>query len=136
MFRSFVFSQFYDLRKNGKDPLKARTHVILLVSVMIGLATFLIWMLAVKFNLLDMPTKSRGYSGRFIGKVIGLVFLGVVFGLSYLGLGKKMIERYWIEFQGLDETTQEAESKKGTRLFVISFFSLLAAVVIMAITSL
>lgn len=135
MFKRIVFNQFYDLQKNGKDPLKARLNVLLIVSILIGLFVLLFFLLANSW--FSFPRlRTYGLSGKSIGKMIGLLFLGVVFALFYLGLGKNLIARYWAEFEQLDEQTQEAESKKGARYFLIPFFILLMSILILGISSL
>lgn len=129
MFKRILFSQFYDLKKHGKDPLKARTGALLLMAILLALLLVDSYLLYIQVYSESLPVIRTAFSGKLIGKLVGLVFVGIVVGLSYLGLGKKKVEKYWKEFEQLDEYTQQEEHKKGLVLFIVPLFILLGGLI-------
>lgn len=134
MFKRIVFNQFHDLIRQGKDPMKARTNALMLVSVLLLLPLFILFFLNVDWlasHFSDMA--QSGISSRFLGKVLGVLLLVSVFGILYLVLGgKPRFERYLAEFYALDEQQRQSESKKGSLYFLIPFFVMLGLVLYLA----
>jgi len=137
MFKRIVFNQFYDLTRQGKDPMKARVGAVMLLSVLIILPLFILFFL----NLDWISSNFRGVggsglSGKTVGKLLGAAILGLVFGIIFLVLGSKSrFERYWAEFSQLSDEQKRAESKKGISYFLVPFFLMLALVLYMAFQS-
>jgi amino acid transporter len=134
MFKSIVFSQFYEIKKQGKDPLRARPLAILMVFILLALLMLFIFLLVKDVSALsDFGMQGGKTRSKAVGRVVGLIILVVVYALTYLGLGENLIKRYLIDFEKLDAATQSSESKKGLRNFAISLFTLLALIIGLAI---
>ena len=134
MFKRIVFNQFHDLIRQGKDPMKARTNALMLVSVLVLLPLCIFFFLNVDWLASHFSGVSKsGMPPRFLGKVLGAAVLAAVFGILYLALGSKArFERYLAEFYALDEQQRQSESKKGSLYFLIPFFVRLGSVLYLA----
>ena len=134
MFKSIVFSQFHEFKKQGKDPLKARSLAILMVFILLVLLMLFLFLLLKDISTIpDFGMEGGKKRSKAAGRVVGLGILGIAYLLTYLGLGENLMKRYLIDFEQMDTGKQHSESKKGLRYFVISLFTLLALIVGLAI---
>lgn len=134
MFKRIVFNQFYDLSRQGKDPMKARVNSVLLLSVLLILPLLILF-----FFYIDVCVTTFGLfsgmslGGRPVGNVLGLVLLCAVFGCLYAVMGNKArFGRYWNEFQELGNDEKRMESRKGMYYFMVPFFLMLALILYLA----
>lgn len=134
MFKRIVFNQFHDLIRQGKDPMRARTNALVLVSVLVLLPLFILFFLNLDWLASHFRGASQsGLGARFLGKILGAVLLASVFGVLFLLLGgKARFERYLSEFYDLDEQQRQSESRKGSLYFLVPFFVMLGLVLYLA----
>jgi hypothetical protein len=129
-------SQYYELKKSGRDPQKGRLNGTLLSAVIIILAMVGIGLAANKFiggHLLGGLSNS-GFSGKFIGRIVGLVLLLVVGGTLSFTYGNqqnynKMIQRW----EQLPADVLEQTVKTALKIFGITFGLFLVVIVIVAV---
>lgn len=127
IFEAIFMSQYAELKKNGRDTSKAKINGIVLVGVMLMLNVFTI-VLFVVFHMegsaparwLDDVGDVFG-SGRSGGRLMALVSMAVLCGITYLWLGSdKRYQQMITEFEGLDAIAQKAMSKRGLMYFIVS----------------
>lgn len=134
MFKRIVFNQFHDLIRQGKDPMKARVNVLLLVAVLVMLPLIILFFLNIDWLSVHVRCVSGlGIPGRLLGKLLGLSVLASVLGMLFLLLGKKArFQTYLNEFYTLNEQQRQQESKRGLLYFLVPFFMMLALVLYLA----
>ncbi len=126
-------SQYYELKKSGRDPQKGRLNGTLLSATVIILAIVGIALVANKFIgshwLGDLS--SSGFSGKFIGKILAIVLLLVIGGALSLTYGsqanynKMMLKWEQSPVDVLEQTIQSA-----LKIFGIAFGLFLAVVLL------
>ena len=121
-------SQYYELKKMGKDPMKARLNGTLLSAVVI-LLLLMPFILIVNhyfphnfiYRFLSYINNGMG-GGKFAGKVLGLACLAIIAGLLYLTIGsKKNYESKMVEWSMLPETVLQKSLKTSLVIFFCSF---------------
>jgi len=123
------FSQYYELKKTGKDPMKGRLNGTLLSATIIILNLVSLTLLLFKVAPHSDITRSihhafSGYqgSGRAMGKLLGLLLISVIGGLLWLTIGseasyKRIAEKYML----LTEEEQKKTIKQSLIIFLFSF---------------
>lgn len=126
-------SQYYELKKSGRDPQKGRLNGTLLSAVVIILAMVGIGLAANKFTgshwLSDLS--SSGLSGKFIGRMVGLVLLVVIGGTLSFTYGSrqnynKMIQRW----EQLPAEVLEQTVKTALKIFGVVFGMFLVVILV------
>jgi hypothetical protein len=123
------FSQYYELKKTGKDPMKGRLNGTLLSATVIILN--LVSLILILFKVAphsgivhSISHLFSGYegSGRGLGKLIALALLVVIGGLLWNTTGseasyKRIAEKYL----QLSEEAQQKTVKQSLYIFLFSF---------------
>jgi hypothetical protein len=134
---TIYFSQYYELKKSGKDPMKGRLNGTLLSATIIILnlvsIVLLLFKLAPHSSLaMFISNIFSGYSGsgKALGKLIALVLLAVVGGVLWATIGseasyKRIAEKY----QTFTEEEQKSTVKQSLLIFFFSFAVFLVLIV-------
>ena len=129
IFSIIYFSQYYELKEKGKDPLKGRLNGTLLsaVVIMLNLVSLGLIVAAVSpHNLFVQKITDffEGFSGdaKSTGKLLGLLLMIITGGLLWLTIGSKkgylkIAERY----MQLPDELQKKTIKQGLVIFLVSF---------------
>ena len=126
-------SQYYEMKKSGRDPQKGRLNGTLLSAVVIMLGLVGIVLAANKFigsHLLN-SLPSLGFSGKFIGRIVAVVLLIAIGGTlrftigSQVNYNKKMLEWEQLPVEVLEQTV-----KSSLKIFGITFGVFLLVMVI------
>lgn len=129
-------SQYYELKKSGRDPQKGRLNGTLLSATIIILATVGIGLAANRFmgsHLLSGLT-SAGFSGKFIGRILGLVLLVVVGGALSKTYGSQAnYNKMMLRWEQLPVDVLEQTVKSALKIFGITFGVFLVLVVIVVV---
>lgn len=117
-------SQYYELKKSGRDPEKGRLNGTLLNATVLILGLIAIVVLINKFagNQLVNSLPSWGFSGKFIGRIVAIVLLLVIGGTFSLTIGSranynKMMQRW----EQLPVAVLEQTIKSALNIFGITF---------------
>ena len=117
-------SQYYELKKSGRDPQKGRLNGTLLSAVMIILAMVGIGLAANKFTGSHWLSglSSVGFSGKFIGRILAIVLLLVIGSTLNFTYGSrqnynKMMQRW----EQLPVEVLEQTVKTALKIFGIVF---------------
>ena len=132
------FSQYYELKKSGRDPQKGRLNGTLLSATIIILNTASVFIILFKVAphlsivqwLKDLFTGYEG-SGKMAGRFIGAILLIAIGGLLRLTIGSeksynKIAEKY-LQFP---EEVQQKTIKQSLFIFLFSFVLFLILVFI------
>jgi hypothetical protein len=132
-------SQYYELKKMGKDPMKGRLNATLLTAAMILL--LLICVGVIVDHTASRPVISRfflhgigkGMSGRSLGKIIALVGMASIGGLLYVTYGsearyKRMIE----EWDQLPDEVLKKTPIRALKIFGVVFGAFLLVMILNA----
>jgi len=121
-------SQYYELKRNGRDPLAGRTNGTVLSAAMILLLLIALGSTIDHFNA-HHPISNffrhgfmSGFSGRFLGKMIallGMVGIGLLLNVTYGSKGRyaQMITKW----EQLPDETLKGCNKKAMITFGIVF---------------
>lgn len=123
------YSQYYELKKAGKDPLKGRVNGTLLSATIImlnlGSALLLLFKLAPHSGIARwLKHLFSGYdgSGKALGKIIAALLLVVVGGLLWFTISSvSSYNRIAEKYMQLPEETQQKTIKQSLFLFMFSF---------------
>ena len=129
-------SQYYEMKKSGRDPQKGRLNGTLLSSVIIILVLVGIGLAANKFasNHLVGGLTRMGFSGKFIGRVIGLLLLLAVGGaLSFTFGSQANYNKLVLKWEQLPVEVLEQTVKKALKIFGVTFGIFLVVVVILVV---
>ena len=135
---TIYYSQYYELKKSGKDPLKGRLNgtllsatIIILNITSVGIILFKIapYLRIVRW-LKNLFTGYDG-SGKMLGKFIAAILLIVIGGILWLTIGSersynKIAEKYML----LHEEAQQKTIKQSLFIFLFSFVLFLILVFI------
>jgi hypothetical protein len=131
------FSQYYELKKSGKDPMKGRLNGTLLSATIIILnliSLILLTLKAAPHSAVAMYISNffSGYSGsgKALGKLLALVLLAVIGGLLWATTGseasyKRIAEKY----QAFTEEEQKSTVKQSLLIFFFSFAVFLVLII-------
>ncbi|HEY8690224.1 MAG TPA: hypothetical protein VIM07_13395 [Chitinophagaceae bacterium] len=123
------FSQYYELKKSGKDPQKGRLNGTLLSATIIILNIASIFIILLKVApylqivqwLKNLFTGYEG-SGKIIGKCITAILLIAIGGLLWLTVGsKKSYNKIAEKFIQYSEEAQQKTIKQSLFIFLFSF---------------
>ncbi len=126
-------SQYYELKKSGRDWQKGRLNGTLLSATVIILAVAGIAIISGKFIGSHLPDglSSSGFSGRFIGRVLGLLLLLVVGGTLSLTYGSQAnYNKLILKWEQLPADVLEQTIKSALKIFGITFGLFLVVVMI------
>ena len=126
-------SQYYELKKSGRDPQKGRLNGTLLSAVVIILAMVGIGLAANKFIGSHLLTglSSSGFSGKFVGRIVGFVLLLVVGGtLSFTYGNQQNYNKMMRRWEQLPADVLEQTVKTALKIFGITFGLFLILIVI------
>jgi len=132
------FSQYYELKKSGRDPQKGRLNGTLLSATILILNIASIFIILFKVApylrivqwLKDLFTGYEG-SGRMLGRLIGAILLIAIGGLLWLTIGSKSSYNKIAEkFMQLSEESQQKTIKQSLFIFLFSFVLFLILVFI------
>lgn len=113
MFKRIVFNQFH----NGKDRDRARIGSLMMVALLFFMAGLVLLLL----NVSALGSASgTGLGARTLGRLGGALALGLIYAVVFVVLGSKTrFERYWQEYEALDEYDREALSRSGFWIFTV-----------------
>ena len=121
-------SQYYELKKTGRDPMKGRLNATLLTAAMI-----LLLLVCVGFivdHAASRPIISRffihgigaGFSGRFIGKMVALLGMASIGGVLHITYGSEAHYRKMIaEWEQLPDDVLNKTPVKALKIFGVVF---------------
>ena len=123
------FSQYYELKKSGRDPQKGRLNgtllsatIIILNIVSIGIILFKV---APHLKILRIFTSffsDYHCSGKVLGQFIGAILLTSIGGLLWLTIGSKTgYNKIAEKYMQLPEEVQQKTIKQSLFIFLISF---------------
>jgi hypothetical protein len=126
-------SQYYELKKSGRDAQKGRLNGTLLSATVIILAAISIALVINKFTGGHWlgGLSSAGFSGKFIGRILAIVLLLVVGGTLSLTFGSQ--ENYnnmVLKWELLPADVLEQTVKSALKIFGITFGLFLVVVMI------
>ena len=121
-------SQYYELKKTGRDPLKARVNGTLLCATVILLALVPIGVIVNRIAPHLLPAHwfrgllSDGVPARSVGKILGFIALVIVGGLLHLTIGsKRNYQKMMDEWEFTSEDVLQHTIKKSLKIFGIVF---------------
>lgn len=121
-------SQYHELKKTGRDPLKGRTNGTLLNATIILLAIISLLMIISRLSPhMAIAGRISGFfgeyfSGRAIGKVVGALGLLIIGGALHLTVGSKAgYERMIARWEQLPPEEMERTGKRSLMIFGIVF---------------
>ena len=132
------FSQYYELKKSGRDPQKGRVNGTLLSATILILNIASIFIILFKVApylrivqwLKDLFTGYEG-SGRMLGRLIGAILLIAIGGLLWLTIGsKRSYNKIAEKYMQLSEEAQQKTIKQSLFIFLFSFVLFLILVFI------
>ncbi|MEP6674148.1 MAG: hypothetical protein ABJA78_03310 [Ferruginibacter sp.] len=123
------FSQYYELKHSGRDPLKGRLNGNLLCAVIIILNMVSLGLILHKFSPHNIAIQwitglFTGYEGdgKAMGKLIGLLIIAVIGGLLWLTIGsEKSYLRIADRFLQLPDDLQKKTIRQALIIFLVSF---------------
>ncbi len=130
-------SQYYELKKMGKDPMKGRINGTLLSAtiILLSLAT-----LFVVFNYFShshwLSHYFRGHleggmTGRSTGKILGLLGLLIVGGILNFTYGsKERYQRMIMDWEQMSEDVLQQTIKRSLKIFGVVFGSFLLVMIL------
>jgi hypothetical protein len=126
-------SQYYELKKSGRDPQKGRLNGTLLSATILILIIVCVSVAVNKF----MGThpfsglSSAGFSGKFIGKIVGIVLLLVIGGALNFTYGSLAnYNKMMVKWEQLPVDVLEQTVKSALKIFGVTFVFFLVVVVI------
>ena len=127
-FEIIYCSQYYELKKNGRDPMKGRLNGTILSAVMLMLvvaALVIVFTYFVPHNPISeffRSTINRRGSGRSTGKFVGLLCTAALGFIVWLTIGSKKNYEQMIEgWQQLPDEVLKKTIKQSLFLFLASF---------------
>jgi hypothetical protein len=121
-------SQYYELKQNGRDPMKARLNGTLLTAIMILLALVVLLKMTGKFIPWHLPEESV-LTGKTIGKLVALAGLLLVGSLLNFTIGsEKSYRKMMAGWEQLPDEVLKATIKRSLVYFMIVFAAFLFAV--------
>jgi hypothetical protein len=123
------FSQYYELKKSGKDPMKGRLNGTLLSATVLILNIISLWLILLRLAPHSAPVHFvqhlfSGYegSGKFLGKLIGLALLVTIgWALSNTIGSEKSYLRIAEKYELLTDEAQQKTVKQSLGIFFFSF---------------
>jgi hypothetical protein len=123
------FSQYYELKKSDRDPMKGRLNGTLLSATIIILNLVSLWLMLLRLAPHSAPVHFvqhlfSGYegSGRFLGKLIGAALLAVLGGALWNTVGsEKSYLKIAEKFKQLPDEAQQKTVKQALGIFFFSF---------------
>jgi hypothetical protein len=125
-------SQYYELKKSGRDPRKARLNGTLLSAAVILLGGAALVVVINHFTPGRFFQSFSGHmegvaSGKAIGRLLGLFGILVVGGILNFTYGSQArYERMMAEWEQLPEHVVAGTLKKSLKIFFIAFGAFLA----------
>lgn len=126
---TIYFSQYYELKKSGKDPMKGRLNGTLLSTTVIILN--LVSIILVLFRVAPHSSATlfiqhlfAGYegSGRALGKLVAIALLTVIGGLLWNTIGSEQsYKRIAEKYMQMPEEVQQKTIKQSMLTFLFSF---------------
>jgi hypothetical protein len=121
-------SQYYELKKSGRDPMKGRLNgtllnaTVLILSIVSIIALFHKYVPGHYFAHLSWQVSNSSISGKFAGKVLGFLALLLIGGILHFTVGSetnyvKMMERW----EKLPEDVLGQTVKSALKIFGIVF---------------
>lgn len=126
-------SQYYELKKSGRDPQKGRLNGTLLSATVLILGLVGLFLVVNKFVPGHLISSGSGYgfSGRFIGKIVAIVLLLVIGGILSFTIGsKENYNKMILQWEQLPESVLEQTIKTSLKIFGIVFGLFLLVIVI------
>jgi len=123
--------QYEEIAAKGKDGNKGRVAANVLLTIFFLLLIALIFVILYKYFPAALPKNPlRGFGPRTAGKIIALVGFGAVYGLVLLTVGTEAnFHRQVAAYKDYPESVK----KKANRLILITFFSMMALVILLAL---
>lgn len=123
------FSQYYELKKSGRDPQKGRINGTLLSAVIIILNLASVIMLLFRYapntlliNWLDHEFGDYRGSGKALGQLTGAILIITIGGLLWITAGsKKSYNKIAEKYQQLPDEVQHRTIRQALMIFLISF---------------
>lgn len=126
-------SQYYEIKKNGKDPAKGRTNGTVLVAAMILLllvSVIVVYNVYMPGNGMDRLFRGTGISGRSMGKIIGLGGLAALYAILNFTVGSKSsYERMMRQWETMPDEELKATVKKALKIFFSVFLFFIVAMI-------
>lgn len=124
--KKILWYNMFDLEIKGKDIQLARkgTSLVLAATVLIFLIGFALWNLeflssSVSDGIFEPLHRSRG---RFLGGVLGLLSIGLFYGLIFIIMGRKrFFEQTLQEYREMSLQQKADAAQKGKYLILIPF---------------
>ncbi len=132
VFEAIYCSQYNELKKTGRDPLKGRTNGTILIAAMLTLlliaAVVLVGRFSSQGSALAHFFLRIGLSGRSVGKVLAFGLIAATAGILHFTIGSpaayaKMIARW----EQMSDDVLKAAAKKALIAFVTVFVLFLIA---------
>lgn len=133
LIQTIYCSQYYDLKKNGRDHTKGRTNGTLLVAAMMLLilvSVIVLYNVYMPGNGMDRFFRGTGISGRAMGKLLGLGGLAALYALLNFTVGSKSSYNRMIQqWQGLSDEELKNASKTALKVFLTVFVAFIGAMI-------
>ncbi|CAN5450836.1 hypothetical protein BH09BAC6_BH09BAC6_35860 [soil metagenome] len=127
-FETIYCSQYYELRKSGRDPQKGRLNGTLLSAtiLILGIVSAAVIMNKILPGYFSShffsDAAETGFSGKAMGKVLGALALLIFGGLLNFTIGSKTnYERMMLKWEWLPEHELEKTIKTSLKIFGITF---------------
>lgn len=125
-------SQYYELKTTNRDPMKGRNNGTVLAAAILMLVIISAIVLYCRLspgNPIDHLFRGSHLSGRSIGKIIGLVGLGAIYGILYLTFGSpasydKLVKKW----ETLPAETLARTKKTSLIIFGVAFVAFLIVI--------
>lgn len=131
------FSQYFELKKSGKDPQKGRLNGTLLSAtiILLNLVAIVIILFKVAPDLAAVQWLKKSFSGsgsgKGLGKLIAALLLVLVCGLLWFTVGSaRSYNRIAEKFMLLPAEAQQKTVKQALYIFLFSFVFFLLMVLI------
>ncbi|MCD6011997.1 MAG: hypothetical protein K0Q79_1859 [Flavipsychrobacter sp.] len=133
LIQTIYCSQYYELKKSGRDYTKGRTNGTVLVAailLLIIIAVIVPYCVYVPGNGIDRMFRGTGMSGRAMGKILGLGGLALLYGiLNFTAGSKSSYDRMIQQWENMSDDELKATVKKAMKIFFVAFGLFLIAMI-------
>ena len=130
-------SQYYELKKSGRDPMKGRLNGTLLSATVILLVVISVGVIIDHyskghfFKHVFRINLEHSYSARTIGRILGLVGIVVVGGiLNFTYASKARYQKMIVDWEQLPEALLENAIKRSLKVFFAVFGAFLLVMIL------
>lgn len=125
VFEAIYCSQYYELKKTGRDPMKGRTNGTIFIAAIVMLVIISVIVLIAHFSpggSMSRFFRGTGLSGRSTGKILGLGGIAIIGAILHFTIGSKSSYQKMIaRWEQLPDDVLKGSGKKALITFGVVF---------------